>query len=192
MRYTFTIIGICLIVFVLELLLKGLIDLLAFNPVYALNMPWQFITSIFVHANFMHLFINMFVLFFFGIKLERWVGGANFLKIFFTSGIVGNIAYLLYSDITNMYIPALGASGVVSGVLGALTVLEPNMKIMIFPIPIPIKLKIAIILYAGFEILCLVFSVLPTIGHAAHLGGLFTGIIFGKILEKRYKFYHYF
>ncbi|WP_421078212.1 rhomboid family intramembrane serine protease [Methanothermococcus sp. Ax23] len=192
MRYTITIIGLCIIIYLFGLFSNNLIYLLLFNPYYALNMPWQFITSIFVHANFMHLFVNMFVLFFFGIKLERWVGGANFIKIFFISGIVGNIAYLLYSDFTNLYIPALGASGAVSGILGALTVLEPNMRIMIFPFPVPIKLKTATILFAGFGILCLMFSILPTIGHAAHLGGLFTGMLFGKIFKRKMNYPSYY
>ncbi|AEH06534.1 rhomboid family intramembrane serine protease [Methanothermococcus okinawensis] len=191
MRYTITIIGVCVVVFLFELFSNSLVNLLSFNPQYALNMPWQFITSIFIHGSFTHLFLNMFVLFFFGLRLEKWIGGANFLKIFFISGIAGNIAYLLYSYSTNQYIPAVGASGAISGIIGALTILDPNMEIMIFPFPIPIKLKYATILFAGFEILCLIFSIMPTIGHAAHLGGLFTGMLCGKLLNKRYISYYY-
>ncbi|WP_292461069.1 rhomboid family intramembrane serine protease [Methanothermococcus sp.] len=184
MNYTIYIIGICIVMFIFELFFNSLVPILSFNPANALNMPWQFITAMFIHANFMHLFANMFVLFFFGIKLERLIGGANFIKVFFISGIVGNIAYLLYSDYTNTYIPALGASGAISGVLGTLTILEPNMKIVMFPLPIPIKLKTATMVFAIFEIICVLFSILPSIGHICHLGGLFTGIFFGKMFKK--------
>jgi len=186
MLYTILIIIICVITYILEVLWNPIVYYIAFNPAYALSMPWQFITSLFAHANPSHLFINMFVLLFFGTKLERLVSSSNFLKIFFISGIVGNIVHLVYSNMVGYPIISLGASGAICGVLGTLTVLRPNMKIIIFPIPVPIKLKIAMFLFAVFEIVCLVYSILPFIGHDAHLGGLFTGLLFGYLLKKKY------
>ncbi len=191
MNYTLLLIVICSVVYILELIWGQFVYYVAFDPSHALNMPWQFITSLFAHGSFMHLFINMYVLFFFGIKLERWIGGLNFLKVFFISGIVGNIVHLIYSNILGYPILSLGASGAVCGILGVLAVLEPNMTIMIFPIPIPIKLKTAVGLFAIFEIICIVFSILPFIGHDAHLGGLFTGLLLGKMFEKKYGIQHY-
>jgi membrane associated rhomboid family serine protease len=122
------------------------------------------------------------------LKLENWVGSSNFLKVFFISGVVGNIAHLVYSSFLGYSIISMGASGAVCGILGTLVVLEPNMKIMLFPIPIPINLSTAMVLFVIFEIACILFSILPTIGHDAHLGGLFAGLLIGKMLEKKYKY----
>lgn len=191
MSYTLLIIGICLATYILELIWGQFVYYIAFNPAYALNMPWQFITSLFAHGSFMHLFINMYVLFFFGTKLENWVGSSNFLKVFFISGVVGNIAHLVYSSFLGYPVISMGASGAVCGILGALTILEPDMKIMLFPIPIPINLSTAMVLFVIFEIACILFSILPTIGHDAHLGGLFAGLLIGKMLEKKYKNQYY-
>ncbi|MEK7829547.1 MAG: rhomboid family intramembrane serine protease, partial [Acidobacteriota bacterium] len=80
---------------------------------------WMFVTPIFLHADFSHLFFNMIALFFFGLSLESRVGRNNFLLIFFLSGIVGSFFYMFTAD--NPYIPALGASGSVFGLIGALS-----------------------------------------------------------------------
>jgi hypothetical protein len=176
---------LCVITYLVEVIWNPIVYYIAFNPANIFNMPWQFITSLFAHANPSHLFVNMITLLFFGTKLEKLVGSRYFLIVFFISGVMGNIVHLMYAQITGLQVSSLGASGAICGVLGTLMILKPNMKIMIIPIPFPIKLRTAILLFAIFEIICIIFSILPFIGHDAHLGGLFTGLVLGKIIKNK-------
>ena len=89
----------------------------------------MFVTSIFLHANLSHLFFNMFALFFVGIYLERMVGRRTFFTIFLTSGIIGNLGYLVTAS--NPQVPAIGASGAVYGVMGALAVIAPFLLVYV-------------------------------------------------------------
>ncbi|ADB58580.1 rhomboid family intramembrane serine protease [Archaeoglobus profundus] len=154
--------------------------LLALFPINVLSMPWQIITSIFVHADFWHLFINMFVLFFFGNELERRLGERKYLIIFFASGIAGNLAYLVYAFLTNPFIPAMGASAAIFGVMGALAIIAPEIRVVIFPLPIPVSIKVAILLFAIYDLLLLPFSYSTGVAHIAHLAGLLVGLYLGK------------
>jgi len=74
---------------------------------------------------------------------------------------------------------AVGASGAVFALGGALAIMRPKLKVIIFPIPIPLDLWIAVI--GGF----LVISFLPYIAWQAHLGGLVTGLVAGYFFRKR-------
>jgi membrane associated rhomboid family serine protease len=154
--------------------------LFALTPINVLFMPWQILTSIFVHADFWHLFINMFVLFFFGNELERRLGGKRYLTVFFASGIAGSLAYLLYAFLTNPFIPAMGASAAIFGVMGALAVIAPEIRVLIFPFPFPVSIKIAILLFAIYDLLLLPFSYSTGVAHIAHLAGLLVGLYLGK------------
>ena len=196
------IIASCFVVFILKLLMDlvglsiiyktpfGLLRInpidyfLAFIPANVLIMPWQIITSIFVHAEFWHLFINMFVLFFFGSELERRIGN-NYLKVFFASGLAGSLAYLVYAYLTNPYIPAMGASAAIFGVMGALAVIAPEIRVFIFPFPIPISIRVAIILFALYDLIFLPFSYKTGVAHIAHLAGLVVGIYLGRLYRIR-------
>jgi len=152
-------------------------------------MPWQIVTAIFDHAGFWHFFVNMLVLLFFGSELERRVGGGNYLKVFFLSGIAGNLAYLAYSYVVgNPFIPALGASAAIFGVMGALAVIAPYINVVILmplPIlPIPINIRWAILLFALYDIVLLPFSMQTGVAHMSHLAGLVVGLYMGRILHE--------
>lgn len=178
------VIGICTVVLFIKLLFGGIVDYyLALIPALVFKMPWQIITAIFDHANFWHFFVNMFVLLFFGSELERRAGGGNYLKVFFLSGIAGNLAYLAYAFWTNPFIPALGASAAIFGVMGALAMIAPYINVVIFPIPIPINIRLAILLFALYDIVLLPFSIETGVAHVSHLAGLLIGIYMGKILR---------
>lgn len=201
-----TIILACVVVYLIKLLSEvagfkikpnffsyNLVDfLLALTPAYVPYMPWQIVTSIFVHANFWHLFVNMFVLFFFGSELERRLGGKKFLKIFFLSGIAGSFAYVIYAFLTDPFIPAMGASASIFGVMGALAMIAPETKVIIFPIPIPISIKVAIILFALYDLLLLPFTYATGVAHVSHLAGLVVGLYLGKRYRIRRFFYGYY
>ena len=74
---------------------------------------------------------------------------------------------------------AIGASGAVFAVGGALAVMRPKLRVIIFPVPVPIPLWTAVI--GGFVIL----SFLPNVAWQAHLGGLVFGLIIGYFYKKR-------
>jgi len=183
MYATLTLIFLNVFVFFLTIMSEGeLIYSLGFAPARFFSEPWTIITSMFVHAGFTHLFVNMLTLFFFGIPLERMIGRARFLLLYFLSGIFGNILYfILYygSDIVGV-----GASGAIFGVLGAFAILRPSDYIIMFPIFIPIPLSLALILWIALNVFGLLFQI-GNIGYAAHLGGLFVGIILGRKFKKK-------
>ena len=188
------IIGICTVVFFLKLIFGNVIDYyLALTPALVLKMPWQIVTAIFDHAGFWHYFVNMFVLLFFGSELERRVGGGDYLKVFFLSGIAGNLAYIAYAYITgNPFIPALGASAAIFGVMGALAVIAPYINVILFiPIPIPLNIRWAILLFALYDLVLLPFSIQTGVAHMSHLAGLIVGLYMGKVLrlKRRYAWY---
>ncbi len=172
-------IGVNFLVFVATLVDRNLvISLLGLKPASFTSEPWTIITSMFVHASFWHIFANMFTLFFFGSYLLRLVGESKFLIIYFVGGILGNILLLALAPIFPFRV-AIGASGAVFAIGGALAVMRPRLKVFIFPIPLPIDLWIAVI--GGF----LVMSFAPGIAWQAHLGGLIVGLIAGYIFKKR-------
>jgi membrane associated rhomboid family serine protease len=178
-KFTFIFILVILLFFVYQLASDTWINL-AFFPAFAFYEPWTFITSIFLHADFLHLFFNLFALFFFGIYLERVIGSGSFAALFILSGIVGNLGYLLTSS--DPYIPAIGASGAIYGIIGTLAVIAPSLLVYIYGfIPVPMALAAAI--WALIDIAGL--SMPTGIAHGAHLGGMIVGLIYGAYLRVR-------
>ena len=154
-----------------------LVDLFGLTPALVLKQPWTIITSMFTHQRLFHILANMVTLYFFGSFITRLLGMKNFLLIYFCGGIVGNLFYILLNF--NPHITAIGASGAVFALGGALTVLTPKLKVIVFPIPVPMPLWIAII--GGF----LILSIIPGIAWQAHLGGLIFGALAGLFYRKR-------
>ncbi|MFW5846948.1 MAG: rhomboid family intramembrane serine protease [Nanoarchaeota archaeon] len=98
---------------------------------------WTFVTSMFFHGGFFHLFANMFSLFFVGSFLEKIIGSKRFLKIYFVSGILGSLFFVLSGLIfDNLSVPAVGASGAIFGLLGVLAFLVPKSKIYLIAGPL--------------------------------------------------------
>ncbi len=153
--------------------------LFSFVPLLAFDMPWMFVTSIFLHADLSHLFFNMISLLIFGMYLERMVGRRLFLILFFVAGIIGNVGYILTSS--NALIPAIGASGAIYGVMGTLAVLAPFLLIFIYGI-IPLPMIIAA---GAFAVLDIMGLLVPSgIAHGAHLAGMVVGIGAGLYLRR--------
>jgi membrane associated rhomboid family serine protease len=126
----------------------------------------------------------MLTLYFFGTYLIRLVGNRNFLIIYFLGGLLGNVAYLLMGP---TYSVAIGASGAVFAVAGALTILRPKLTVFIIPIPVPIPLWLAVI--GGFVILSIPYFA-SNIAWQAHLGGLVLGLIAGYLFRKYSRWFH--
>ncbi|MDI6807155.1 MAG: rhomboid family intramembrane serine protease [Candidatus Aenigmarchaeota archaeon] len=171
-KWTITFLILTSLIFLLQPILP--LEELWFKPVEAFSKPWTFVTSMFLHAGFGHLFFNMFALFIFGIFLEPRISQGNFLLLYFLAGILGNLAYWLTSPLGEM--PAVGASGAIYGILGTVAILHPTLIVWFFPgFPMPM------IVAAGFWVLISVLGMFtPTnIAHQAHLAGLVVGFYLG-------------
>ena len=165
-----------LLVFIAVLIIPELILILGVQPAGFLSRPWTILTSMFVHAGFWHIFANMLTLYFFGNYLSRLVGQGRFLIVYFGGGILGSILFILLAPSFSV---AVGASGAIFALAGALVMMRPKSPVFIFPIPVPIPLWVAVI--GGF----LILSFLPFVAWQAHLGGLVFGLIAGYLFRKR-------
>lgn len=181
------IIGLNLLLFILTIIMPGLTSLLALRPAYVLAMPWTIFTSLFLHGGFMHLLFNMITLYFFGNYLSILLGSGRFLLVYLVGGIIGSIFYVLLAfPLGSEYTYVVGASGAIFALGGALAVMRPKLRVLVFPIPAPIPIWAAVI--GGF----LLVSFLPGVAWQAHLGGLLTGLTFGYFFKKRAQRYTYY
>ena len=174
------IIGINLLMLVTFLIYPRIISLLGLKPELFLSRPWTIVTSIFIHYGLWHFCANMFTLYFFGRYFSRLVGDSKFLIVYFGGGVFGNILYILLGEPLSV---AVGASGAIFALGGALAVMRPKLKVFVFPIPVPLPLWIAVI--GGFVI----FSFLPFVAWQAHLGGLIIGLIAGYIFRRKERYF---
>ncbi|MCB0687148.1 MAG: rhomboid family intramembrane serine protease [Saprospiraceae bacterium] len=152
--------------------------------------PWQIVTHMFMHANFQHLFFNMFALFMFGTALESYLGPKKFLILYLLSGFGALALYLLvwYFEVSG-YSPAeyqlflsrpysmVGASGAVFGLLAGYGMLFPESQIMLLIPPIPIKAKYFVVIYAALELYFGISQTNPGVAHFAHVGGAIFGAL---------------
>ena len=159
-------------------------SLFAFTPALALMQPWTFVTAIFLHGGFWHIFLNMFTLSMFGPLLERKIGSRKFLLLYFGTGILGNIGFFLLS--ADPAIPGLGASGAIYGILCALAVLEPNIPVYMFFFT-PLPLWMAAVIWAMLNFMGTVFDLAGGIGYSAHLAGLFAGAAYAYSERKKHR-----
>ncbi|MEK6927467.1 MAG: rhomboid family intramembrane serine protease [Nanoarchaeota archaeon] len=164
----FWLMGICVVMFVLQLVIPGFTEALLMNK-FALPEVWRFVTAIFLHGGFSHLLLNMFAMLMFGMMLEHTIGTKKYLLVFFLTGILANIiSYPFYDS-------ALGASGAIFGLIGAMVMLKPGVTIWAFGMPMP--LFIAGILWAFVDIIGV--FVPSGVGNIAHLSGMGLGLILG-------------
>ncbi|MCW5953138.1 MAG: rhomboid family intramembrane serine protease [Propionibacteriaceae bacterium] len=137
-------------------------------PGVADGAPWQLLTSAFSHLDVMHLGFNMLALWFLGPQLERVVGRARFLALYFVSALTGSAAVLWLSDPSSN---TLGASGAVFGLLGALLVLVLKVK----------GNAQSILMWLGLNIAYTFFGP-GSISWQGHLGGLVGGAVIAAII----------
>jgi uncharacterized protein len=154
---------------------------LGLMPATVWSHPWQIVTSMFTHQDFFHILFNMWTLYFFGRAILQILGERRFWIIYMVGGIMGSLVYIWLGD---RYSIAIGASGAIFALGGALAVLRPNMRVVFFPIPVPMPLWIAIV--GSFVI----FTILSLVGYMdiawqAHLGGLIFGAVAGWLYKRR-------
>ena len=140
--------------------------------------PWILLTSMFLHGGLNHLFFNMYGLLLFGPLLEHKIGAKKFLFIYLLSGIFASFFSSFF------YARALGASGAIMGMLGALIILMPNLRLL-FLFIIPMPLWIAGIVWILIDTLRIFIP--SGVGNIAHLVGIGCGLLYGLYLKKQKK-----
>lgn len=142
---------------------------------------WRMVTSGFVHADYVHLGVNMFVLYVFGGIVEHVFGPAWMLVLYLAGIIAGSISGLMKHTTSGDY-HAVGASAGVAALVAAVTMAFPNleMNILLFPIGIDAWL------YSCFYI---IYGIVAgkgrwdNVGHEAHLAGLIVGVVLTLVYE---------
>jgi len=165
-------------------------DYIALKPSNVLQGKylWTFLTSMFMHGGFWHIFANMFSMLFIGSLVERILGPKRYLWFYLISGLFAGLFFVLLSFIfkSDMNVYAVGASGALFGLVGLLMLLTPDLPVYVMFIPIPIKMKYAA---PGILIVLWLISIAGNvpIGNTAHLGGLVAGLAYGIYLRSKYK-----
>ena len=191
---TINLILINVFTFILFMILLGMnaisLDVIAIKPANILQGKylWTFLTSMFMHGGFFHLFANMFSLFFIGSLIEKILGARRYFLFYMFSGLFAGLTFVLLSLVfkSDMNMFAVGASGALFGIAGLMVMLTPNLPLYVMFIPIPIKAKYAI---PGLLAILWLISITADvgIGNTAHLGGLIAGLIYGIYLKVNYK-----
>ncbi|MFY9242450.1 MAG: rhomboid family intramembrane serine protease [Polaribacter sp.] len=140
----------------------------------------RMLTSGFLHVDWLHLGLNMYVLYMFGDIVASFLGNFNFLIIYFGSLIAGSL-YTLHYHKDEPYYSAVGASGAVSGIVYSSILLFPEMQLrLFFAIPIPgYVFAVGYLLYSIYGMK----KQLGNVGHAAHLGGTIGGFALTLLLN---------
>jgi membrane associated rhomboid family serine protease len=177
---TYAIIAVTTLVFIGQLIFGDSFTFygLKINDLIRQGEFWRFVTPIFFHANILHIFFNMYALYNIGLQIERPLGYARFLMIYFFSGIAGVFASFLFTAT-----PSLGASGAIFGLIGALAVFLYRHYRLFGVAGRNMLYNVVFII-----IINLVISVsVPEIDLWGHVGGLVTGSALAWLLSPLWK-----
>ena len=142
---------------------------------------WQFVTYMFLHGGFWHILMNMFILWMFGSDLERSWGSREFMKFYLITGIGAGVVNVLVAAMFQSfsYIPIIGASGAIYGILVAYAMKNPNNYVYVYFL-IPVKVKYLVIFLIGLEFMS-TYRPSDGVAHFAHLGGALVGFLYLKM-----------
>lgn len=148
-------------------------------------------TSMFLHGGFMHLAGNMLYLWVFGDNVEERMGHGRFIAFYLVCGVAAAFAQVLPTP--DAQVPMIGASGAISGVLGAYLCLFPHARVMVL-VPVGFVLQMirlpAVWVLGLWFVIQLVSSLVSEQGEGgvafrAHLGGFVAGLVLGPLMARR-------
>lgn len=158
-----------------------------FSPALAIfnYQVWRFLTFQFLHAGpgVWHLVVNMLMLYFFGPLIESYLGRRRFLAFYLICGAAGPVAYMaLWAAsaattgqlIVNAFVPLVGASAGIFGILVAAAMIAPRATVMVWGL-LPVQLRTLAWIMLGLAVYTVFTSGHNAGGEAAHLGGAITG-----------------
>lgn len=191
---TYLLLGAIIVVFIIQIVSAAIgipfTENLILYPAAVMQgqMLWSLLTSIFLHSYIpMHILFNGLVLYMFGMQLERIIGKKNLFKVFFISGLFASIFYVLTTFfILDSTTGALGASGAIFGILGAMMALRPRTKILLYFF-IPMELWMLGIFLTIIAVFWFGTGGGTGIAENAHLGGLIAGLIMGFYFKGKEK-----
>ncbi len=147
-------------------------------PVY-----FNFLSSMFMHGDIMHIFGNMLFLWIFGDNLENLLGHARFAAFYIVCGLAAAAAQIVMD--TDSIIPMLGASGAISGVLGGYILLFPKRQVraLIFNFLTTVPAFVAIGIWIAYQLIVGYLTPAGTggVAYAAHIGGFVAGVALIKV-----------
>ncbi len=173
--------------------------------------PYQFISHMFMHGGFWHLFFNMYTLFIFGTLLENVWGSKKFFLYYMVTGLgaallhslvqfvevqhlqslveAGNVGAM--NSIRRVFLtPTVGASGAIYGLLLAYGMLFPNNVMgLIFP-PVQMKAKWFVMIFGALELFLGISNSGGNVAHFAHLGGMLFGLLLVLYWKKKGRMYY--
>jgi membrane associated rhomboid family serine protease len=192
--YTGMLIGLNVVGFIVALILMNslnetvVVSWIALQPsiVLAGHNLWTFVTSMFMHAGFGHLFVNMISLMFIGGFVEKLIGKKRFLWLYFIGGLFAGLFFVGIAAVTgtDLNVYAVGASGAIFALGGLLAVLTPRLPVLVFFV-IPMPMWIAMV-FLMVVLWALSLTMGLPIGNVAHLGGLIVGLGYGFHLKRKY------
>jgi membrane associated rhomboid family serine protease len=145
------------------------------GPLTAGGEPWRLASSMFLHANIVHLLVNMLALFDAGRHYERIVGAWRCLLVYVLSGLAGGAMSVAW----NPWVNGVGASGAIFGILGAMLVVMLSGRYGV-PWPVLKGRAISVAVLVGYSIIETARG--GMIDHAAHFGGFIAGALLGLVL----------
>ncbi len=151
------------------------------------------LTSMFMHGSIMHLFGNMLFLWIFGDNLEHALGRVRYIAFYLLTGLIASLAHVISTFVfgDNPFIPSLGASGAISGVLGGYLVLYPKRKVRVIMLRMltTVPAVVAIGLWFVFQLIS-AFGVIGAgpqsgggVAFMAHIGGFVAGVALVKVFS---------
>ncbi len=165
------------------------------EPVPLLKLLAAPFASMFLHGGWMHLFGNMWFLYLFGDNVEDAIGHSRFLLFYLLTGLAATVAHIFVNPLSP--IPIVGASGAISGVVGAYFLMFPTARVLTL---VPIFFFVDIVLlpavvFIGMWFLFQFWSGLlslavPHLGGVAwwaHIGGFIAGLILAPIMREKQK-----
>jgi membrane associated rhomboid family serine protease len=153
---------------------------------FAGKKAWTVFTSMWMHADIIHISMNMLFFYVVADNCEKTMGHVLFLVTYIISGLVGSLLHALISIVFGWgAIPSLGASGAIMGMIAAYGILFPNNKLRILGFMGTVSAKTFIVITFLTELIYGLISLFYISGtaHFAHVGGFFVGLIVALILK---------
>jgi membrane associated rhomboid family serine protease len=139
---------------------------------------WQLVTYMFLHGGLLHLGLNMLALWMFGSELEATWGSERFTRFYFVTGIGAGLCSVVTG--WNSFIPIIGASGAIYGLLAAYGILFPDRTLLLYFI-IPVKAKWFVLILGLITFWSSLAASGSGVAHVAHLGGMLFGWLYLRI-----------
>jgi membrane associated rhomboid family serine protease len=147
---------------------------------------WQPFTYLFLHdvRHISHILLNMFTLWMFGRELELAWGKNRFLRYYFLTGVGAGLLNVLVYTVpvfwghAYSFVPTIGASGAIYGIMMACAMLFPDRRVYLFPLPVPLSMRVVVALMAALTFLGTLGLGASNVSNLCHLGGMLIGYIY--------------